>query len=340
MSITLSLCIPTYNRARFLPDLICSITKQYTPCIEVVIVDNGSTDTTRDLLSHLHAQYPWISYECFLNNQGPDRSFLSTAELAKGTFCWFLGDDDIIEDDSISYVLSRLHDTYTGITLRRAAYDISLSKRWMEPSSLITDRIWHDSNQSIQELFPLLGFLSGHILHRARLHACMTNEDLTPYYNAYSLVYLMGRMMQRDPIWQYLHRPCVGWRSGNDSFAKELGRTNRLLLDITSYHTIIQGLQVHSKQLSSLHACIVRTHLTGHVQDLLCQYHEPFRRKIFYAAWSRYAHTQCFWTHFLPMLLSPRWFVRSMRTLIKIFRHTSKMLHALILHMVYSTVVY
>lgn len=43
---TVSVVIPTYNRARWLPETVASVLGQSVPPLEVLIVDDGSTDDT------------------------------------------------------------------------------------------------------------------------------------------------------------------------------------------------------------------------------------------------------------------------------------------------------
>jgi len=44
-----SIIVPTYNRAKYLPDSIESILKQTYPDYEVILVDDGSTDNTEEI---------------------------------------------------------------------------------------------------------------------------------------------------------------------------------------------------------------------------------------------------------------------------------------------------
>jgi glycosyltransferase involved in cell wall biosynthesis len=45
-----SVVIPTYNRARYLPKAISSALEQPLRDLEVIIVDDGSTDETREIV--------------------------------------------------------------------------------------------------------------------------------------------------------------------------------------------------------------------------------------------------------------------------------------------------
>ena len=46
-----SIVIPCYNQGRFLRDAIDSALQQTYPCIEVVVVNDGSTDNTASVIS-------------------------------------------------------------------------------------------------------------------------------------------------------------------------------------------------------------------------------------------------------------------------------------------------
>ena len=61
-----SVIIPTFNRATFLPNSFQSIIDQQYPNLEIIIVDDGSTDNTHDVVNALKRKYENIIY---LNNE-------------------------------------------------------------------------------------------------------------------------------------------------------------------------------------------------------------------------------------------------------------------------------
>ncbi len=103
----LSIAIPTYNRNRFLQELLDSLLPQISPemPIELIISDNCSTDETeaavRDLMKKGHS----INYLRNGVNIGPDANFLRCFEAASGSYVWILGDDDILLEGIISKLL-------------------------------------------------------------------------------------------------------------------------------------------------------------------------------------------------------------------------------------------
>ena len=303
----LSICIPSYNRVSFLPDLLDSIVKQYDETVEIVICDNGSVDRTKMLVETWQKKHPRIVYERFERNIGPDRCFLRSVEMAKGTFCWLMGDDDIIEEGGIQRVLEALDDKVTGITVNRIAYDKDLKNSWIEPShGRKQDLTFLTDEKCFTSVFTLFGFLSAQVIRRASWLAVCKEEDVSLYFNAYALIYVIGRMIQKEPLWSYIHTPCVGWRSGNDSFALSLGRFRRFALDVTGYSSITRGLfhkdrVLHKKIMNQ----VISLHFLGHARDVKFKGED----KLFTAlilCFPRLCFFGAFWTKLLPFLLVPK----------------------------------
>lgn len=309
MSVILSICIPSYNRAHCISNLLQSIVEQYNEKVEVVICDNGSLDETEKVVHSWQERYPRIVYEKFIKNVGPDRCFLRSVEMGSGIFCWLMGDDDIIEPGGLKKVLESLEDSLTGITVNRAAYDSSLQKRWME-SSLGRDRdeLFQDPNKCFSSLFILFGFLSAQVVKRSLWLAIIEEEDVTPYFNAYVLIYIIGRMIQKHPKWLYIHTPCVGWRSDNDSFARQLGSHGRFALDVLGYRTIVKGLFFDQKKMHlKVMNRVCALHFFGHLRKIkLSSQRDVPISQTFTLCFTHLKKIPSFWIKLFPILLVPR----------------------------------
>jgi len=87
-----SICIPTYNRRNYLKETLESVFTQTYKDYEVVIVDDGSTDGTDQMIKQL--DYP-IRY-FWQKNQGHPAARNRMIELAEGEFITFIDSDDLL----------------------------------------------------------------------------------------------------------------------------------------------------------------------------------------------------------------------------------------------------
>lgn len=130
--ILLSIAILTYNRARFLENLLNCITPQaekFKGEVEICISNNGSSDNTGEIVKSFQKKYPdLIKYSDNIENLGVDRNILKVMEMASGDFIWTFGDDDNIVENGINEVikfLKKIVKETTGlIVVKREAYFI------------------------------------------------------------------------------------------------------------------------------------------------------------------------------------------------------------------------
>jgi glycosyltransferase involved in cell wall biosynthesis len=87
-----SVIIPTYNRKLWLQQAIDSVLAQTYPNVEVIVVDDGSTDGTREALVTRYGKRIRYIYQ---DNQGESRARNHGAALAQGEYLAFLDSDDL-----------------------------------------------------------------------------------------------------------------------------------------------------------------------------------------------------------------------------------------------------
>lgn len=97
MTPTLSICIPTHNRAETLRLTLENVLSEARPLgdrVEVLVSDNASTDHTAEVLKDFA---PWIRYRIREANVGYFGNIVGLAgDMARGRLVWALGDDDLI----------------------------------------------------------------------------------------------------------------------------------------------------------------------------------------------------------------------------------------------------
>ena len=88
---TVSVVIPAYNAAAFIAEAVASVRAQTVPVQEIVIVDDGSTDATREVVAGLGAGIVLLRQP----QQGAAAARNHGAEKATGTWLAFLDADDL-----------------------------------------------------------------------------------------------------------------------------------------------------------------------------------------------------------------------------------------------------
>ena len=87
-----SIIIPTFNRASLLPRAIQSIQKQDVQEIEIIVIDDGSTDETQQVLQSI--EEPRMRCIRLPENKGIGTARFTGVEAGRGEFIAFLDSDD------------------------------------------------------------------------------------------------------------------------------------------------------------------------------------------------------------------------------------------------------
>ena len=92
----ISTVIPVFNRAGDLGRAVNSILDQEYRPLEIIIVDDGSTDDTPNVISALCREYPDIIRAITQKNQGAGLARQAGLEVARGEYVQYLDSDDIV----------------------------------------------------------------------------------------------------------------------------------------------------------------------------------------------------------------------------------------------------
>lgn len=96
MTKNVSVVIPSHNSAQFLPEAIESILEQSYPPFEVIVVDDGSTDDTKEVCD----RYLKVKY-VYQNNQGVAAARNTGLRVSTGEYILFLDSDDCLLPEAI-----------------------------------------------------------------------------------------------------------------------------------------------------------------------------------------------------------------------------------------------
>lgn len=132
-----SVIIPCYNHAKFLRETIDSVLKSTYPNIEIIIVDDGSKDESKQVAEKLVSKYANITY-VFQQNQGPGKARNNGISRAKGVYILPLDADDLISKEYITAAVDILKtDTDVKVVYAEAEKFMEKTGPWiLKPFSL------------------------------------------------------------------------------------------------------------------------------------------------------------------------------------------------------------
>jgi len=103
--VTVSVLTPTYNRAHVLYRVYESLQRQTVRNFEWVVVDDGSTDGTPDLLTRWQAEADFpVTWYRYSNNRGKSAAVNSGTKLVSGAYTVILDSDDAFLDDAMETI--------------------------------------------------------------------------------------------------------------------------------------------------------------------------------------------------------------------------------------------
>lgn len=104
-----SIVLPSYNHSQFIAQAIDSVLEQTLQSWELIIIDDGSSDSTQSLLEQRYSQNPKIRL-IYQSNQGAHRAINRGMALAKGRYISILNSDDVYHPERLQTLLEYLQD--------------------------------------------------------------------------------------------------------------------------------------------------------------------------------------------------------------------------------------
>ncbi len=136
-----SVLIPTYNRKELLRQAIASCLSQTYDKIEVIVVDDGSTDGTEAAVKEILSPGMCVIRYVQQYRQGPSAARNRGLLESQGEFIQYLDSDDILQSDKLEldvYELNR--EAEIGVVYSRTAYvDSALNPTGMESGTPLTN---------------------------------------------------------------------------------------------------------------------------------------------------------------------------------------------------------
>ena len=270
----LSFCMPTYNYGRYIRTALESVRAQGRDDIEVVVLDGGSTDDTREVVESIARAWPVVRYIRRDSRGGIDRDLASSVELARGNYCWLLSADDALQAGALRRIVAELDSGCDILLCNRIWCDSDLKpirpESWLNDGG--ADRVVDILNANevsryladARSLGALFSFMSCIGFRREAWIRAQTEVSLVGTH--YAHVQRLFRMGRQGGRLKYLAAPLMLCRGGADSF-REGGLAERMMIDLRGFLKLAEDLFGDNPSLRSAFLAV------------LCREH-PWRRLV------------------------------------------------------------
>lgn len=120
---SVSVVVPSYNYGHFIAQRLRSILDQTYQDFEVIVIDDGSTDSSAEVIAKFESDPRVRAIYCEQNSGSVYQRWNEGAALARGRYLWFAGADDYCEENLLEELVGPM-DTETSV-------GIAFTQSWM-----------------------------------------------------------------------------------------------------------------------------------------------------------------------------------------------------------------
>ena len=117
----ISIIIPCYNCAKTLREAVASCYVQKLDNFEIVMVDDGSADNTKEIMQKLASKHPEIKLFYHDKNKGGGATRNTAVKNSTGEIIFCLDSDDVLPASTLSKMLSFMEEKQCdGVTIHKS----------------------------------------------------------------------------------------------------------------------------------------------------------------------------------------------------------------------------
>jgi glycosyltransferase involved in cell wall biosynthesis len=246
-----SIVVPLFNAQLYLNDTLNSIFAQTYPDWECIIVDDGSTDSSKDISKeYCKTDDRFIYY--FQSNSGPSVARNLGINSSKGDYILFLDSDDVILPEYLSIMLNESKGVEKNVILYSNLFqgngdNIYEKSPFSRNTNIGIDISFNDMYRKFGleflfipscALFPKMAF------ENVRWNEKLSHsEDWDLYLN----------ILTKNYIFRYFSKPLLIYRNTANSLSKNVARTFEANYSILRNHLTNNNLLFFSKRCAILY---------------------------------------------------------------------------------------
>ena len=139
MTPKVSVVIPAYNAQQYLGETLDCLAVQTLREIEVLVVDDGSADSTPEILREYSEKYPFIR-AIRQENAGVAAARNRGIQEAAGEYLYFLDSDDLIEPDALEQLYQTARQHEAELVICKIQNFSRTGTSWQEHAGLLSQR--------------------------------------------------------------------------------------------------------------------------------------------------------------------------------------------------------
>lgn len=223
INIRLSIIVPYYNVKQYINCLHNSIFNQLTDEIEMILVEDFSTDGTREYLSDLHSKNSKSNIKFFFHNENKGLSEARNTGLkhAEGKYVWFVDSDDVLVDNCLERLLDTIDKTDSAMIFFDFyfLYEESLCLKDKK-----TIRVKKHHHSFLANHLYSKGFFLESYFKNAKIYAWMFiakkelyNEIEFPNQQYYEDISTIPKIVHKSPSYYYINDAMLYYRQRQNS---------------------------------------------------------------------------------------------------------------------------
>lgn len=164
----ISIIVPVYNSEKYLYKCIQSVVSQNPVECEMILVDDGSTDKSLDMMNKAAEKYPYIRV-MHQTNQGVSMARNTGLKAASGEWIYFLDSDDELEEHALDIMLKYIQNDCQWIIFNYSKLIAETKKRYVNEMAEAEYELHRDKEAFPQLLNEQVFMLQGGKLYRRDL---------------------------------------------------------------------------------------------------------------------------------------------------------------------------
>ena len=171
----ISAIVPCYNAADFVERAVTRLLAQTGVEIEIVVVDDGSTDATAEIARGLAERHPEVIFVALKENGGVAAAREAAVAAATADYVWFVDADDDWPDDAAAKLLSAAQRWGADVVCAKAT--VVAEGRDPKPVGSLPDEATSSGHEAFRLL--LTGRLTGHLWNKLFRRSLLDRIDFT-----------------------------------------------------------------------------------------------------------------------------------------------------------------